>query len=853
MKKKNNNNKKEKPSYAKMFKEQIKKESTNSNKSNIPQNDKNDNNKENIPEKNEKKEIKPKSGINFDNLSDWDNIVYPGDKQIKEIINNVQENNIQPNIDNTNIQNNNNNYIRTGKFELNKNDFQNNNEEEDENNIENEPQENFNNNLNQNNNINNGIAIAPIQNNLHDFSVNTSEFTNKNDILNAYDNISLGTNNIDNNLLDKKNSNQNIFNENAVSQIKPIEFGLGLGNNINNVIKEEDSLEQEEENIKNNNINNKENELNDLKAERDIMEQMEEEINLSMDQMNELAGNLKGNSNKGKINKNIKKNEKKDIGNKNKKIYLKNDKSLKGNNNSQNAHINNNINNNKMNNNIKINNNPNINPIEKINNVNKDIAINNLNNNTENNAQNNYFNSNNFSFKPTNIQQISSEEVNKFIQNTQQQSSYPQTQPSNSQQQIPYSQQQSPYPKQQISIPQQQIPIPQQQFNNQIINNQPQIINNINTNGVNINNPNIQNNIPLYPSPYPMVIGQNSTPPQQIYNMPFNINMPPQQMPPGIYPYPIQNINYPQFPIMPQNQMNLNSQQKTEKKKVNYKPKSLKEYKEKYNNGVKEHRGGLGANIGGEEWEHKKEQNMKVKKYSEMIKNQNKEKENNFKKKFKLKNELNDQLYDSLSEEVIEDEKKEKKQKISENSKEKVKSENKKENDNEKRPESNKVRYLMNLKKEKENKEKKEEKKGKQQGKYSKYTKIVIESIDKGNNPNEKKLGKIYTTFKPKQQQRRPSTKDKKQLIKPPVNNENKMRSQSTGFKKHGYKKDDYDDELTKQFMSPNPNNYNGFANNKDNNNNNFIVSPTFEIENLINKKNQYDDKIKEIKKFLKK
>ena len=42
----------------------------------------------------------------------------------------------------------------------------------------------------------------------------------------------------------------------------------------------------------------------------------------------------------------------------------------------------------------------------------------------------------------------------------------------------------------------------------------------------------------------------------------------------------------------------------------------IKEYKEKYNNGIKEHRGGLGANIGGKEWEHKKEQNMKVKKYN---------------------------------------------------------------------------------------------------------------------------------------------------------------------------------------------------------------------------------------------
>ena len=161
----------------------------------------------------------------------------------------------------------------------------------------------------------------------------------------------------------------------------------------------------------------------------------------------------------------------------------------------------------------------------------------------------------------------------------------------------------------------------------------------------------------------------------------------------------------------------------------------------------------------------------------------------------------------------------------------------------------------MQLKKEKEQKEKesKENEKKQNKGKYSKYTKIVIESIDK--NPNEKKLGKIYTTFKPKPQ-KRPSTKDKKLLMKPINNNNNnndaKKRSQSTGFKNHVYKKDYYDDELTKQFMSPNPNNYNGFMNNKDDNNN-FMLNPTVEIENLIHKKNLYDDKIKEIKKFLNK
>ena len=94
------------------------------------------------------------------------------------------------------------------------------------------------------NNLNPGLKPT---NPLNEFSVNTSEFTNKNEILNQYDNISLGTYNLDNNIntLGKKIPNQNLFNDNYISQIKPLDFGGGL-NDINNVIKEEDSLENED-------------------------------------------------------------------------------------------------------------------------------------------------------------------------------------------------------------------------------------------------------------------------------------------------------------------------------------------------------------------------------------------------------------------------------------------------------------------------------------------------------------------------------------------------------------------------------------------------------------------------------
>ena len=308
---------------------------------------------------------------------------------------------------------------------------------------------------------------------------------------------------------------------------------------------------------------------------------------------------------------------------------------------------------------------------------------------------------------------------------------------------------------------------------------------------------------------------------------------------------PIQN----QFGPYPNPNFEQNLEVKHEKKKVNYKPKSLKEYKQKYNNGTKEHRGGLGANIGGEEWEHKKEQNLKVKKYSEMIKNHNKDKENQFKNKFKIKNELNEQLYDSLSDEVLEDEPKEKEKdkNITKTENENIIKETNIENKDKKRPDSNNVKYLMQLKKDKEKQKENKTKDNKiKQGKYSRYKKIVIESIDKHPESNEKKMGKIYTTYKPPMQ-RRPSSKGKNISEKQNI----KQRSQSTGLKAHIYKNNNnYDDELTKKFMSPVPNDYNGYANNKNKENN--FISPTFEIENLLQKKEQYDSKIKEIKNFLK-
>ena len=85
--------------------------------------------------------------------------------------------------------------------------------------------------------------------------------------------------------------------------------------------------------------------------------------------------------------------------------------------------------------------------------------------------------------------------------------------------------------------------------------------------------------------------------------------------------------------------INLN---KSYKRKIIYEPYTLVDYKKKYNNNIKL-LGGLGANIGGEEWVYRQKQLERKKQYSEFVKNDNEEDFKKFnKKKTKLKNENNE-------------------------------------------------------------------------------------------------------------------------------------------------------------------------------------------------------------------
>ena len=82
-----------------------------------------------------------------------------------------------------------------------------------------------------------------------------------------------------------------------------------------------------------------------------------------------------------------------------------------------------------------------------------------------------------------------------------------------------------------------------------------------------------------------------------------------------------------------------------QRKHINFKPFTLQQYKNKYenNNNIKILLGGLGANLGGEEWNKKKKILERKKQYSEYIKN-----DNEFiilnKKKIKLKNYKNEEV-----------------------------------------------------------------------------------------------------------------------------------------------------------------------------------------------------------------
>ena len=260
-------------SYANQFKKNNKKE--------------NNNNIEYIDKSSNKINIKNNQPLNFDQINDWGNIVYPNDQNINECINklNIKEDQSQNNANDNkghlikdNISSN--NLLKILKEEENN---ENDSEDEQLKIIQKKLRNGFNNKkvkiqkvIIKRNEINNNI------NNNNEYSIATSMFTSKNDGVNINDKIDIVGN--VNNLKQNFNKNQGniLFNDNSISQIKKNE-------NINHQIKEEinelnhlekDSLDGDNVNYNMNNISN-----NNLSANQ--MNDLENDINRNNQNFNE--------------------------------------------------------------------------------------------------------------------------------------------------------------------------------------------------------------------------------------------------------------------------------------------------------------------------------------------------------------------------------------------------------------------------------------------------------------------------------------------------------------------------------------------------------------------------------------
>ena len=99
------------------------------------------------------------------------------------------------------------------------------------------------------------------------------------------------------------------------------------------------------------------------------------------------------------------------------------------------------------------------------------------------------------------------------------------------------------------------------------------------------------------------------------------------------------NYNYSNSSSDNQNDINLlNTKKSINKRKLNYKPYTLEQYKNKYENNIIKNIGGLGPNIGGENWKKRNKILERKKQYSDIIDNEfrslNKKKISIFNKKY---------------------------------------------------------------------------------------------------------------------------------------------------------------------------------------------------------------------------
>ncbi len=108
-----------------------------------------------------------------------------------------------------------------------------------------------------------------------------------------------------------------------------------------------------------------------------------------------------------------------------------------------------------------------------------------------------------------------------------------------------------------------------------------------------------------------------------------------------------QNLYINNGPLSSEDRSNISSKYKInkDKRKINYKPYTLFEYKKKYENNEKNKiLGGLGANIGGEEWVNRQKTLERKRQYSDYVKSDN---EYNFKNQNKIKLKLKNDNYET--------------------------------------------------------------------------------------------------------------------------------------------------------------------------------------------------------------
>ena len=377
--------------------------------------------------------------------------------------------------------------------------------------------------------------------------------------------------------------------------------------------------------------------------------------------------------------------------------------------------------------------------------------------------------------------------------------------------------------------------------------NDPSLIQNQNSSGVNVVN-NVNNNYNnvhwMQPYQMPYYPYASFNPQMQMIPPQYPVNAPMMPMNSNMFTFNANNNNG-----VPPNINNINETKQLPKikKKIHYKPKTMKDYKEKYiiNEKKSEKRGGLGPNIGTKEWEEKEEKKKKIQEYANKIKQINNLKKINnttsIKAIDKSNNIYKDQLYDSLSENNDIDADKADTTKAIDSSKQSERS----------IQSAGGYGHINIIKQLRKENQMKQNNKSQNSNKKQYYKQVPIKNIEEEKKPK----GRIYTTLKTpimKEKKRAKSGKIRISAIKENIPPKDKNKNSN---------KTKYEDELTRMFFMNKPNDYNGLkmlseqnmegGNNYKRSNSKSDLKGNFELETLLLNHQKYAEKIGKIKNFI--